>query len=88
MVMARLLMKGGELNEPAENEFLDQALTSLQGESGMVCRASSTALRRYACQSVENARRLLKILLPLASSDRMEVVSLIEEVKLEADSSC
>ena len=88
MLMARLLMKGGALSERAENEFFDQALTALQGESGLVCRASSTALRRYACQSTENARKLWKMLHPLASSDRMEVVSLIEEVKIEADSSC
>ena len=86
MLMARLLMKGNELNERSENEFLDQAVTALQGESGMVCRASATALRRYACHSVENARKLLKILHPLASSDRMEVAALVEEVKLEAES--
>ena len=29
MLMARLLMNGNELNERAENEFLDQALTAL-----------------------------------------------------------
>ena len=86
MLMARLLMKGNELNERSENEFLDQAVTALQGESGMVCRASATALRRYACHSVENARKLLKILHPLASSDRIEVLALVEEVKLEAES--
>lgn len=32
MLMARLLMKGNQLNERAEAEFLDQALTSLQSE--------------------------------------------------------
>lgn len=86
MLMARLLMKGGELNERAENEFLDQALTALQGESGLVCRSASTALGKYACQKGENARKLLKILHPLAGSDRREVAALIEEVKFEAES--
>ena len=86
MLMARLLMKGGELNERAENEFLDQALTALQGDSGIVCRASATALRRYACQYRNNARKLQKMLHSLASSDRIEVLALVEEVKLEAES--
>ena len=86
MLMARLLMKGGELNERAENEFLDQALTALQGDSGIVCRASATALRRYACQYRNNARKLQKMLHTLASSDRIEVLALVEEVKLEAES--
>jgi len=78
-------MKGGELNERAENEFLDQALTALQGESRMVCRASATALRKYACLGAWNARKLSKLLVPLASSDKMEVLALMEEVKNEAE---
>ena len=86
MLMTRLLMKGQELNERAEDEFLDQALTALQGESAMVRRAASTALRRYASQQRENARKLQKMLRPLADSDRLEVVILLEEIKLDAES--
>ena len=86
MLMARLLMQGGELNERAENEFLDQALVALQGEPGMVCKGASVALRRYACQQGENARKLLKILRPLSDSGRAEVLALMEDVKFEADS--
>ena len=86
MLMARLLMQGGELNERAENEFLDQALVALQGEPGMVCKGASVALRRYACQQGENARNLLKMLRPLTDSGRAEVLALMEDVKFEADS--
>ena len=39
MLMARLLMNGGILNERAENEFLDQALTALQMNEGFVSKA-------------------------------------------------
>jgi len=85
MLMARLLMKGGELNECAENEFLDQALTALSDDSGMVCRASVTALRKYASQKAANARKLSKMLSQLAPSDKLEVMALIEEVKNEAE---
>ena len=86
MLMARLLMKGNEMNERAENEFLDQAMTALQGETGMVCRSASTALRKYASQSGTNAKKLLKMLLPLAGSGKQEVLALVEDVKLEAES--
>ncbi len=86
MLMARLLMRGSEMNERAENEFLDQAMTALQGETGMICRSASTALKKYASQSVGNAKKLLKLLQPLAASEKQEVLALIEDVKLEAES--
>ena len=86
MLMARLLMRGNEMNERAENEFLDQAMTALQGETGMICRSASTALKKYASQSGGNAKKLLKLLQPLAASEKQEVLALIEDVKLEAES--
>ena len=86
MLMARLLMRGNEMNERAENEFLDQAMTVLQGETGMICRSASTALKKYASQSGGNAKKLLKMLLPLAGSGKQEVLALVEDVKLEAES--
>ena len=84
--MARLLMKGNELNERAENEFLDQAITALHSESGMVCRASATALRKYAYQRLEQAKKLGKMLKTLDGSDKMEIVVLVEEIKIEVES--
>jgi len=86
MLMARLLMKGNEMNERAENEFIDQATTALQGEVGIVCRAALTALRRYVFQNPVNVRKMLKILQPLTVSGKPEVLALLEEVKLEAES--
>ena len=86
MLMARLLMRGNEMNERAENECLDQAMTALQGETGMICRSASTALKKYASQSAGNAKKLLKLLQPLAASEKQEVLALIEDVKLEAES--
>ena len=86
MLMARLLMRGNEMNERAENEFLDQAMTVLQGETGMICRSASTALKKYASQSGGNAKKLLKLLQPLVASEKQEVLALVEDVKLEAES--
>ena len=86
MLMARLLMRGNEMNERTENEFLDQAMTALQGETGMICRSASTALKKYASQSSGNAKKLLKLIQPLAASEKQEVLTLVEDVKLEAES--
>lgn len=86
MLMARMLMKGNELNERAENEFLDQAMVALQSKPVMVRRASSKALGRYACQQVCNARKLEKLLKPLAVTGPKEVVALLEDVKFEVES--
>ena len=85
LLMARLLMRGCELNERAENEFLDQALTALQGEEGAILRAVATALRKYASQKREYARKLGKLLNTMVTSDKLEVLSLKEEVKLMAE---
>ena len=60
LLMARLLMKGEKLNERAEAEFLDQACTAVEGDSGPVQKAASVALRKYAHQSRENKRTVSK----------------------------
>ena len=86
MILARLLMKGNEMNERAENELIDQALAALQSEGGLVCRGASTALRIYASQRAENTKKLLKILAPLAGSGNSSLVALVEDIKLEAES--
>ena len=86
MMLARLLMQGNEMNERAENELIDQALAALQSEGALVCRGASTSLRRYASQCPENAKKLLKILRPLADSDKSSLKALVEDIKLEAES--
>ena len=86
MMLARLLMQGNEMNERAENELIDQALAALQSEGALVWRGASTALRRYASQCPENAKKLLKILRPLADSDKSSLIALVEDIKLEAES--
>ena len=86
MLMARLLMQGKEMNERAENEFLDQSLSALHDESAKVRRASATALGKYARQRRDHARKLHKLLASLPVSDAVEVAALVEEVKFEAES--
>ena len=85
LTMARLLMKGVEMNERAENEFLDQALTALQDADGRVCRAASTSLQKYASQQLAHAQKLAKMLPPVVGTGKTEAVLLMEEVKLQIE---
>ena len=85
MLMARLLMKGNQLNERAEAEFLDQALTSLQSEETLPQKAAATALRKFAVQSRENGRKINRLLAPIIKSDKPGVAVLASEIKLETE---
>lgn len=85
MLMARLLMKGNFLNERAEAEFLDQAIVVLQSEDLLPQKAAATALRKFASQSKENARKMNKLLVPFAKSEKTRVAALVSEIKLEAE---
>ena len=86
MLMARLLMRGNELNEWAENEFLDQALTALQGRESFVPRAASVALQKYASQNRKQLHKLSKLLFSLKKAESFETATLKEEIKLMAES--
>ena len=47
-ILGRLFMKGQEPNERGINEFVDQAVTALQGASTGVRHAAMNALVRFA----------------------------------------
>ena len=85
LLMARMLMKGCELNERAENEFIDQTMVAIYDESGLVCKAASTALVKYANQKRMNARKLLKMVQHIDARGRLEILALKEEIKLAAE---
>lgn len=85
LLMARLLMKGEKLNERAEAEFLDQACTAVEGDSGPVQKAASVALRKYAHQSRENKRIVSKQLGIWAKSEKPAVRALAEEIKADLE---
>ena len=85
LLMARLLMKGEKLNERAEDEFLDQACTAVEGDCGPVQKAASVALRKYAHQSRENKRTVSKQLGIWAKSEKPAVRALAEEIKADLE---
>jgi hypothetical protein len=47
-VLSRLFMNGQEPNERGINEFIDQALAALQGESMIVRKAAMASVQRFA----------------------------------------
>ena len=47
-ILSRLFMNGQEPNERGINEFIDQALAALQGESVMVKKAAMLSVQRFA----------------------------------------
>lgn len=81
LLMARLLMQGMVLNERSEEEFLDQALTAVEGDTSFVQRAAATALQKYGQQSRQNMRKLSKPLIMLSKSARAEAHALAAEIK-------
>ncbi len=86
MLMARLLMKGNQLTERSEAEFLDQAMVTLQSEGVLPRKAAATALKKFAVQSKENGKKVNRLLAPLTKSDKVEIASLAGEIKLETES--
>lgn len=47
-ILSRLFMNGQEPNERGINEFVDQALAAMQGESMIVRKAAMMAMQRFA----------------------------------------
>ena len=47
-ILSRLFMNGQEPNERGINEFIDQALAALQGESMTVRKAAMSSMQRFA----------------------------------------
>ena len=51
-ILSRLFMNGQEPNERGINEFIDQALAALQGESIAVKKAAMSSMQRFAEQGL------------------------------------
>lgn len=85
LLAARLFSKGLELSERAEMEFLDQALTVLQSAAYQPRKAAALALKKYGLQSGENARKVVKILVPFKKSDKEVLQAICEEVLFELE---
>ena len=85
LTLARLFMKGGYLNERAENEFLDQAIATLADaeENHRPAQAALTALRMYVRLGKNQSQAALKATLTLGSCDPNYRASIRQQLEEE-----
>lgn len=83
LTIARLLMKKGDMEPRAENEFLDQAICAFLSGSYHVRNASSTALRRFIQHSEKQAYRLCRRIDGMENSSSEDERLLYQWVKEE-----
>lgn len=86
LLLARLFMKGSELNERAENEYLDQLTTALNSENIHIQGPALVSAMKYVLQ--DTVRRKKKILASLASfehSNKLDLQAIYTEIKEEAE---
>ncbi|WP_321438264.1 DNA alkylation repair protein [uncultured Bacteroides sp.] len=85
LLVARLLAKGGEMNERAEEEFFDQALAALLSSSYFSRKTASLALKKYGMQSKSNTEKVIQLLAKEEDQKDEEIKSLFENIKLEIE---
>ena len=83
LTIARLLMKKGDMEPRAENEFLDQTICAFLSGSYHVRNASSTALRRFIQHSEKQAYRLCRRIDGMENSSSEDERLLYQWVKEE-----
>jgi len=85
LLVARLLGKGGEMNERAEEEFFDQALAALLSSSYFSRKTASLALKKYGMQNKSNTEKVIQLLAKEEDQKDEEIKSLFENIKLEIE---
>lgn len=86
LLIARLLAKGSALNDRAEAEFLDQALTAAQSEELVLPRkAAILALKKFGSQNEANAKKLIKQINFFKHSDNEELKAAYDEIRFEIE---
>ncbi len=85
LTLARLFMKGCLLNERAENEFFDQAITIVSSTStnSRPQKAAFIALQKYMYLGNEQAEKVLKVTKPLAKTSDKSLSNIYQELKGE-----
>lgn len=85
LTLARLFMKGRYLNERAENEFLDQAIATLNNgqELNRPAQAALTALRMYVRLGKRQAQTALKATLSLGKGKNKYEMSIRQQLEDE-----
>lgn len=85
LLMARLLAKGSDLNDRAEAEFMDQALTVVQSELVLPRKVAILALKKFGTQNEANAKKIMKLVNPFKHAANAELKEAYEEIRFELE---
>ena len=85
LTISRLLMKKGDMDERASNEFLDQAICAFLAGSYHVRNAAATALRRFIQQNETNAFRTCRRVETMKASENEAEQALYNLVREETE---
>jgi len=85
LLVARLVGKGGEMNERAEEEFFDQAFAALFSSAYFSRKSATLALVKYGQQSKAHAEKVLQLLAKEENPKDENVKLLLENIKLEIE---
>ena len=85
LLVARLVGKGGEMNERAEEEFFDQAFAALFSSAYFSRKSATLALVKYGQQSKAHAEKVLQLLAKEENPKDENVKILFENIKLEIE---
>lgn len=81
LMIARLLAVKGDMNERAEEEFLDQAIAAILSGGYNVQKAALTALRKYMQHSEDHTFKVCRRVEPYAESTKEEEQTLYNMVR-------
>lgn len=84
-LMARLFMSDEKLDERSEAEFLDQAVTALEGSELLPRQSALSSIRKFAEQNRGNSKKVVRALYPLLNSEKEELKAIAQNIKSEID---
>lgn len=84
LVAARLLGREVEMNERAQDEFIDQAVVTLLSASYYPRKCAALALKKYGSQHRENADKVIQTLQAIETVTE-ELLPLLDDIKLELE---
>ncbi len=85
LVLTRMFMRGMQLNERAEQEFLDQAIATVCSAAAFPRRTATVSLLKYAAIGEGQREKTLRTLRMYSSGEEAALAALVDELEaLEA----
>jgi len=85
LLAARLFMRGLELNERAEAEFLDQTQVIIESDSYYPRKTAALALKKYGLMDAKNIQKVNHLISKYRNSDNQALNALFNSIKNELE---